>query len=113
MPIPARDDTDPERAELEQLATKLGRHGLRSELCTPPGKLPYLYVCNPQASALAERVYAQAGVYWYSWTEKIADTDDPAEAARALARVLASADLMQGAAAERAELAHPGQQSPA
>jgi hypothetical protein len=93
MPTPTHDDTAPERAELERLATEISRHGLHGELCTPPGKLPYLQVRNPQVSALAERVYAQAGAYWYSWAQRIADTDDPAETAAALARVLAATDL--------------------
>lgn len=56
MPTSHHDDTGPERAELELLAAELGRHGLRGELCTPPGKLPYLHVRNPEASVLSERV---------------------------------------------------------
>ncbi|HEY1919996.1 MAG TPA: hypothetical protein VGH27_30865 [Streptosporangiaceae bacterium] len=93
MPTPAHDDTAHEQAELERLATELGRRGLHGELCTPPGKLPYLQVRNPQVSALTEWVYAQAGAYWYSWAQRIADTTEPAETAAALARVLAATDL--------------------
>jgi hypothetical protein len=89
MPTSAHD-TDPEQAELERLATELAPHGLHAELCTPPGKLPYLHVRNPQATVLNERIYAQAGAYWYSWAQKLTDTDDPADAAQTLARVLAT-----------------------
>lgn len=52
------------------------RHGLNAELCTPPGKLPYLHVSNPQASALTERVYAQADSFWFSWADRIAGCDE-------------------------------------
>jgi hypothetical protein len=84
-------DTDHEQAELERLAAELGHHGLRGELRTPPGNLPYLHVTTCQATVLAKRIYAQAGVYWYTWAQKIADTCNPADAARALACVLATA----------------------
>ena len=42
-------------------------------------------------SGLVMWAYAQAGVYWYTWAQKIADTCNPADAARALACVLATA----------------------
>lgn len=53
-------------ADLDDLATELHRHGLHADLRTPSGKLPYLRVSNPEASALTERVYAQADSYWFS-----------------------------------------------
>jgi hypothetical protein len=92
MPTSPHDDTDSERAELERLAAELGRHGLRGELCTPPGKLPYLHVRNPEASVLSERVYAQADSFWYSWAQRIAGCDDAGAAATALSRVLGTTD---------------------
>jgi hypothetical protein len=91
MPTSHHDDTGPERAELELLAAELGRHGLRGELCTPPGKLPYLHVRNPEASVLSERVYAQADSFWFSWAERIAGCDDTGAAAATLSRVLGTA----------------------
>lgn len=81
-------DEQADLADLDDLATELHRHGLRAELCTPPGKLPYLHISNPQARALTERVCAQADSYWFSWTERIAGCDEPATAAAILARVL-------------------------
>lgn len=63
-------------ADLDGLARELTRHGLNAELCTPPGKLPYLHVSNPQASALTERVYAQADSFWFSWADRIAGCDE-------------------------------------
>jgi hypothetical protein len=97
MPTSPHDnDTHPEQAELELLAAELGRHGLRGRLCAPPGNLPYLRVTNAQAAVLAERIYARADAYWYNWAEKIADTDNPAYAARRLARVLATVSAPAG-----------------
>jgi hypothetical protein len=45
-------------------------------------------VRNSRASALAEKVFAQAGKYWWSWAEPIAACDQAANAAAILARVL-------------------------
>ena len=79
-------------ADLERLAAELTARGFRTSLHAPPGRLPCLDVTNPRASVLAERVYAQAGSYWYSWAERIACCDEPATAAATLARVLRTAD---------------------
>jgi hypothetical protein len=84
-------DEQADLADLDSLARELGHHGLTAELCTPPGKLPYLHVSNPQASALTERVYAQAGAFWFSWAERITGCDEPATAAATLAHVLSTA----------------------
>jgi hypothetical protein len=94
MPAPAGDltDTQVEQAELATLAAEMTARGYIARLHTPETKLPYLEIHNPQATVMSERVYAQAGVFWFSWAEKIADTDNPAEAARMLARVLATSD---------------------
>jgi hypothetical protein len=75
-------------ADLTTLAAELDRHGLHAELCTPAGRLPYLHVRNPQASALSERVYAQADSFWFSWAERITGCDEITTAAATLARVL-------------------------
>jgi hypothetical protein len=91
MPTSAHD-TVPEQAELERLAAELAPYGLKAELCTPPGKLPYLQVSNPQATALTERVYAQANAFWFSWADRIADCAEPSTAAVTLARVLRTAE---------------------
>lgn len=95
MSAPAGDltDTHVEQAELETLATEVTARGYVARLYTPDARLPYLEVRNPQVSALSERVYAQAGAYWFSWAQKISDTDNPADAARRLDRVLATADV--------------------
>ena len=72
-------------------------HGLRARLVTPPGRVPSLHVVNPDASALAEDVYAgpcQDGQWWFwwSWAERIAAGDDLAGAASRISRVLAARD---------------------
>jgi len=85
---PETVDTQAEQQDLERLATELAQHGLRAELCVPPGKLPYLHVSNPEASVLSERVYAQADSFWYSWAQRIAGCDDIPAAVVAIGRVL-------------------------
>jgi hypothetical protein len=79
-------------ADLERLAAELAERGLSAELLAPNGRLPYLQVRNPHVHVLCETVYAQAGAFWYSWAEKIADSDHPARAADMLARVLGTVD---------------------
>ncbi|HEY1914816.1 MAG TPA: hypothetical protein VGH27_04500 [Streptosporangiaceae bacterium] len=81
-----------ELADLDKLATELNARGLRADLRTPHGRLPYLVVRNPQASVLAEKVYAQAGAFWWSWADKIADSEDVNATAGILARVLRTID---------------------
>ena len=66
---------------LEGLAEVLAKHGLRTSLMAPPGRVPSLHVVNPAASALAEDVYAGRGQdgtwwFWWSWAERIATWDD-------------------------------------
>jgi hypothetical protein len=86
-------DTQVEQAELGTLAAEMAARGYTARLHTPHARLPYLEIRNPEVSALSEKVYAQAGAFWFSWAAKIADTDSPADAARMLARVLATADV--------------------
>jgi hypothetical protein len=95
---PSREDTDSwdtYLGRLEGLAEALARHGLRTRLVTPPGRVPSLHVVNPAAPALAEDVYAgrcRDGQWWFwwSWAERIATGEDLAEAARRIRRVLAA-----------------------
>jgi hypothetical protein len=82
---------------LEGLAEVLARHGLRTSLMAPPGRVPSLHVVNPAASALAEDVYAGRGQdgtwwFWWSWAERIAAVDDLEGAAALIERVLAARD---------------------
>jgi hypothetical protein len=75
-------------ADLEALAVELAARGLQTNLGSVRGRPPYLEVRNPRASVLTERVYAQAGAFWWSWAERIASCDEMAKAATILARVL-------------------------
>jgi hypothetical protein len=82
---------------LEGLAEVLARHGLRTSLMAPPGRVPSLHVVNPAASALAEDVYAGRGQdgtwwFWWSWAERIAIWDDLDGAADLIKQVLAARD---------------------
>ncbi|HEY1916844.1 MAG TPA: hypothetical protein VGH27_14840 [Streptosporangiaceae bacterium] len=81
-------DYQDEQADLERLAAALRARGFQANLCTPEGRLPYLDVRNPRATVLAEKVYAQADTFWWSWAEKIAGCDEVSTAAGILARVL-------------------------
>lgn len=78
---------------LQGLAEVLSRHGLRTRLVTPPGRVPSLHVVNPSASALAEDVYAGRGQdglwwFWWSWAERIAAGEDLEGAASRIEHVL-------------------------
>lgn len=84
----AAQDVQAAQAALTWLAHEVSKYGLQAELKSPHGSLPYLIVRNPRASALTEKVYANHGVYYYSWWEGIADCDEAATAAALLARVL-------------------------
>jgi hypothetical protein len=79
---------------LESLAEALARRGLRTRLMMPQGRIPSLHVVNPAASVLAEDIYAGRGQdgtwwFWWSWAERIGESDDLEAAATRIARVLA------------------------
>lgn len=86
------DPQTEELAELERLGAELAARGYQTAIHTPAGRLPYLDVRNPRASVLTEKVYAQAGAFWYSWAERIAGCDEVTAAAAILARVLRAVD---------------------
>ncbi len=81
-----------ELADLERLGTELATLGYHADVRIPVGRLPYLDVRNPRASALTETVYAQGGSFWWSWAERIAGCDQVRTAAAILARVLRTSD---------------------
>jgi hypothetical protein len=73
---------------LARLGKELVMLGFRADVRFRGDRLPFLDVRNPRASALAEKVYAQDGAYWWSWAERIAATEDVTRAAATLANVL-------------------------
>ena len=80
---------------LEKLGEELTRRGMQVRLVLPPGRVPSLYVVNPEARALEEHIYAGCGSdgiwwFWWSWAERISATEDLDVAAAAIVRVLAS-----------------------
>jgi hypothetical protein len=90
-----REAADVQLEYLEKLGEELARRGLQVRMVLPPGRVPSLYVVNPEARALEEHIYAGAGSdgdwwYWWSWAERIAAADDLDAAAGAVQRVLAS-----------------------
>lgn len=87
--------TEVQLEHLERLGEELARRGLQVRVVMPPGRVPSLYVVNPEARALEEHIYAGCGSdgvwwFWWSWAERIATTEDLAAAATAITRVLAS-----------------------
>jgi hypothetical protein len=90
-----REAADVQLEYLEKLGDELARRGLQVRLVLPPGRVPSLYVVNPEARALEEHIYAGCGSdgawwYWWSWAERISAADDLGAAASAVQRVLAS-----------------------
>lgn len=80
---------------LEGLAGELGKHGMRTRLVAPPGRVPSLHVVNPSVSRLAEDIYvgrSQDGLWWFwwPWAERIGPGDEFAATAALIARVLRS-----------------------
>ena len=89
-----RESSQQGSAYLESLAEALARRGLRTRLMAPQGRIPSLHVVNPATSVLAEDIYAGRGQdgtwwFWWSWAERIGESDDLDTAATAIARVLA------------------------
>ncbi|HEY2578207.1 MAG TPA: hypothetical protein VGI74_18035 [Streptosporangiaceae bacterium] len=95
MTVPAIDtdtiNTDTKQTrqtDLQRLANELTALGFQAILRTPVGKQPYLQVSNPEVAMLTERIFAEAGSFWWSWIEVITDREHTVEAALIIARVL-------------------------
>jgi hypothetical protein len=93
--IPAADAPTAPQA-LETLARELAARGWTARLHTSDGRLPSLYVQNPDAEKLSEHIYAGPTTdgtwsYWWSWADTIAPAADPVGAATTITRVLRSA----------------------
>lgn len=84
--------TNTDQAELERLATKMTALGYKAMLVDPVGRLPYLEVSNPQTNLLTEKVYSQAGIFFWPWAQSIGSCDQVATVAAIVARVLRTAD---------------------
>jgi hypothetical protein len=68
---------------LETLATAMATQGWTATIETPAGRLPALYVRNPNVPVLSEHIYAWPSTkgtwfYWWSWGQAIAPTATPA-----------------------------------
>ena len=90
-----REASEVQLEHLEELGEELTRRGMQVRMVLPPGRVPSLYVVNPEARALEEHIYAGCGSdgswwFWWSWAERISATEDLATAATAVVRVLAS-----------------------
>lgn len=83
-----KDTQVTETAALETLAAELAARGFQTILRASGEGTACLTVRNPRANVLAETVYARDGVYWWSWREPIAGTNQVDTAAGILARAL-------------------------
>jgi hypothetical protein len=75
-------------ADLDALAEELNRRGFPSLRLTPLGKLPYVDVSLPGEMDPGERIYAQAGTFFWADVRPIAPSDRPVTAAAIIAQVL-------------------------
>jgi hypothetical protein len=90
-----REASEVQLEYLEKLGEELTQRGMQVRMVLPPGRVPSLYVVNPEARALEEHIYAGCGSdgtwwFWWSWAERISATEDLPDAATAIVRVLAS-----------------------
>jgi hypothetical protein len=90
-----REASEEQLEHLEKLGEILTQRGMQVRAVLPPGRVPSLYVVNPEARALEEHIYAGCGSdgtwwFWWSWAERISATEDLAAAVTAIVRVLAS-----------------------
>jgi hypothetical protein len=87
---PAQPDPgDPaDLADLDALADALNQAGFPALRLTPPGGLPYVDTGLPNGMAPGERIYAQAGTFFWHTATPIAPSDRPATAAAAISRAL-------------------------
>lgn len=90
MPAEAHDElnTLDDLADLGELASKLNALGISAMLTTPPSGLPYLDVAVPALPAPGEKVYAQAGSYFWAAARPIGPASQPSQAAQAITRTL-------------------------
>jgi hypothetical protein len=82
--------TGPAIESLGKLAAAIGARGFDTHTITPAGNLPYLKVRNTGlASMMSESVTSDGEFFWWSWGDPVGPAADVAEAADAVARVLA------------------------
>jgi hypothetical protein len=81
--------------ELEKLAAELDGQQYEARLVIPPGRRPFVYVCNRRAGMLKENIYAGDGYFWFGWAERVAAITDVSAAAEKIARVLRAVDTRQ------------------
>jgi hypothetical protein len=77
--------------DLEKLASELDALGCTAQLLTPAGKLPYLGIADPPATMPCDRVYAQAGTFFWHGAQVIAPSNQAAAAAAIITQVLCTA----------------------
>jgi|SRR5579859_4278538 len=77
-------------ADLDALTDELNRLKFPSLRLTPPGKAPYVDVSLPDDMAPGERIYIQAGTFFWPGARPIAPSNQPATAAAIITHALRS-----------------------
>ena len=97
-------------AYLDVLAGQVAAYGWTAHVRTPPGRLPYLFVQDPQNPNTGGDVVAASDAatgecwFWFAWAERIAPAENPAKAAHVIVRA-----LRPPAAAEAVAVSVPSQ----
>ena len=97
-------------AYLDVLAGQVAAYGWTAHVRTPPGRLPYLFVQDPQNPNTGGDVVAASDAatgeywFWFAWAERIAPAENPAKAAHLIVR-----DLRQPTAAGAVAVSVPSQ----
>lgn len=88
---PAGTQPDPDAlADLDALAEELNRLGFPSLRLTPPSQPPYVDTGLPGGMAPGERIYSQAGSFFWRTAEFIAPSGQPHTAATIISNALRS-----------------------
>jgi hypothetical protein len=91
MPIQPGTTTQPDLddlADLDALTDELNRLGYPSLRLAPPGKAPYVDVSPPDDMTPGERIYIQAGTFFWHGARPIAPSNQPTTAAAIITNTL-------------------------
>jgi len=97
-------------AYLDVLAGQVAACGWTAHVRTPPGRLPYLFVQDPENLKTDGDIVAAYDAatgecwFWFAWAERIAPAENPAKAAHVIVRA-----LRQPAAEEAVSVSVPSQ----
>jgi hypothetical protein len=82
------DDDLADLADLDALTDELNKRGLPSLRLTPPRQRPHVDTGLPGGMTPGQRIYIQAGMFFWPGAQPIAPSNQPATAADIIARTL-------------------------